>query len=88
MVNPFGPESQLEAMPPATFQRSCRPEGLPRVYVAPTLAEVHAAATAGSEGRNWWDLILAFAILVLVFEAIVANRQGADPTVPTHLQPR
>jgi hypothetical protein len=88
VVNPFGPESQLEAMPAATFQRVMHAAGLPRVYVAPTLAEAHAAATAGSEGRNWWDLMLAFAVLVLVFEAIVANRQGADPTVPTHLQPR
>ncbi|HUS93234.1 MAG TPA: BatA domain-containing protein [Phycisphaerae bacterium] len=86
-VNPFGPESQLDALPARTFQKALAAQGMPRVYVAPSLAAVHAAAAEQSEGRNWWDLLLAVVIMVLVFEAIVANRRTREEVVPTHLQP-
>jgi len=85
-VNPYGAETRLEPMPARVFQKSLRQRGLERVYVAPTLAEVHAAAAGESQGRNWWDLLLAVAIMVLVFEAIVANRRTREEAVPAHLQ--
>jgi hypothetical protein len=86
-VNPFGNESNLDAMPAAAFQRALKARGLDRVYVAETRAAVHAAAAAESEGRNWWDLLLAVTIVVLVFEAVVANRRSHEQSVPAHLQP-
>ncbi len=86
-VNPFGPECKLDAMPAGAFRRALAAGGLERAYVAPSLDAVHAAAAAESEGRNWWDLLLAVVILVFVFEAIAANRRGAESGVPAHLQP-
>jgi hypothetical protein len=86
-VNPFGAECRLDAMDARAFQRAMKTRGLRRVYVAPSLSAVHAAATEESEGRNWWDLLVAFAIMVLVFEAIVANRRAREQAVPAHLQP-
>jgi hypothetical protein len=87
-VNPFGGESRLETMPAETFRRAMRAKGLERVYVGSTLAGVHAAAASQSQGRNWWDLLLAMTIMILVFEAIVANRRGrGEEVVPVHLQP-
>ncbi len=86
-VNPFGGESRLDAISPGAFRRAMRANGLERVYVAPSLAAVHEAATAESEGRNWWDLLLVATILILVFEAVVANRRSRDEAVPVHLQP-
>ena len=86
-VNPFGTESKLETMPARTFQRALKAQGLERVYVAGSLSAVHASAAAESEGRNWWDLLLAVVIMVLVFEAIVANRRSREEVVPAHLQP-
>ena len=86
-VNPFGAECRLDAMGAQAFQRAMRAQGLERVYVAPTLSAAHAAAAEESEGKNWWDLLLAFTIMILVFEAIVANRRGGEQAVPAHLQP-
>lgn len=87
VVNPFGPECRLDAMPARAFQGAMKARGMERVYVAGTLAEVHALAAAQSQGRNWWDLILSVAIVVLVFEAVVANRRTRDDVVPEHLVP-
>ncbi|HUT01259.1 MAG TPA: VWA domain-containing protein [Phycisphaerae bacterium] len=87
VVNPFGPECKLDAVPALAFRRGMRARGLERVYVAPTLSAVHAAAAEESEGKNWWDLLLAVTIMILVVEAIVANRRTGDQTVPAHLQP-
>ncbi len=86
-VNPFGAECRLEAMGAQAFQRAMKARGLQRVYIAPTLAAVHAAAAEESEGKNWWDLLLAFTIMILVFEVIVANRRARGQVVPAHLQP-
>ena len=72
----------------ATFQRALRGRGLQRVYVGATLSDAHAAAAEQSQGRNWWDLLLAVAILVFVFEAVVANRRTREEVVPVHLVPK
>ena len=87
VVNPFGPECKLDSMPPNAFQSAMKARGLERVYVASTLADVHAAATKSSENEHWWDYVAAVVILVLVFEAIVANRRARQEVVPSHLIP-
>jgi hypothetical protein len=80
-VNPYGPETQIEPIRPADFERAMKAKQFQRVYVAPTLAEVNALASEQSQGRNWWDVMLAATILIFVFEAILANRRsgGAEP---------
>ena len=75
-VNPYGPETQIEPMRAADFARAMKARQFQRVYVAPTLAEANALASAQSQGRNWWDVLLAATILVFVFEAILANRRS------------
>jgi len=87
VVNGFGPECKLDPMAPADLQRALKAKGLERVYVAPSLAAVHAAAAGESQDTPWWDLLLAVVVIVLVFEAIVANRRSGDESVPAHLQP-
>jgi hypothetical protein len=87
VVNPFGPECRLEPIGAEAFRRAMGARGLQRVYVAPTLAAVHAAAAGESEGTNWWDLVLAVVIIVLVLEAVVANRRSREQAVPDHLVP-
>jgi len=86
-VNPFGAECRLEPIGPEAFRRAMATAGLQRAYVAPTLAAVHAAASAESEGTNWWDFVLAVVIIVLVLEAVVANRRSREQAVPAHLVP-
>ena len=75
-VNPYGPEAHIERMSPGDFARAMKARQFERVYVAPSLAEVDALASAQSQGRNWWDLILAATILIFVFEAVIANRRS------------
>jgi len=75
-VNPYGHETQIEPVSAADFVRAMKARQFQRVYVAPTLAEANALASAESQGRNWWDVLLAATILVFVFEAILANRRS------------
>jgi hypothetical protein len=75
-VNPYGPETQIERISPAEFARAMKAKQFQRVYVAATLAEANALASAHSTGRNWWDVLLAATILVFVFEAVLANRRS------------
>ncbi len=82
-VNPYGPETQIEPIRAPDFARAMKARQFSRVYVAPTLAEVNALASAESQGRNWWDLLLAATILIFVFEAVIANRRsGGAELVP------
>lgn len=87
VVNPFGGECRLRPMPASAFQRALKARGVNRVYVGSSLSDVHAKARRESEDTPWWDLFLAAVIIVLVFEAIVANRRGREEAVPTHLVP-
>ncbi len=80
-VNPYGPETQIEPIRPADFARAMKAKKFERVYVAPTLAEANALASAQSQGRNWWDVLLAATILVFVFEAVIANRRSGGAEV-------
>lgn len=86
VVNPSGTESNLAPMSEEQFKGAMAKRGLKRVYVAGSLDEVNTAAAADTKGRNWWDLILAFVIFVLVVEAVVANRRR-EQQLPAALAP-
>lgn len=90
VVNPHGGECRLASIPRDTFVQAMRNQGFGRVYAAADLEGVNAAAAEESQGRNWWDVLLALVILLLVVEAIVANRfrQQREETVPAHLNPK
>ncbi len=93
-VNPDGAESDLVGIAPTALageiKQSAERAGLkpPDVYFGKTLDEVHAAAADAAAGDNLWDRLLAVVILLLVVEAVLANRlrRGAEPT-PAHLNP-
>jgi len=87
-VNPNGDESKLESVAPETFLEMMAGLGAKRVYVSGSLSGVHAAAAADAKGRNWWDILLVGVILLLVVEALVANRRRSpEEAVPAHLNP-
>ena len=88
VVNPDGEESDLAAVSGETFVAEMRKRGIERVYVGRTLGEANVAAAADAKGRNWWDLLVAVAIVLLVVEAMVANRRRGVDVIPAHLNPR
>jgi len=88
VVNANGQESNLESIPPEAFVQMMAKGGAERVYVSDSLSGVHEAAATDAQGRNWWDILLAGVILLLVAEAIVANRRrSGEEAVPAHLNP-
>ena len=86
VTNPDGVESDLVRMDPAALTAQLQPA---EVFVGQSLTEVHAAAAKAATGDPLWDRLLAVVILLLVVEAVVANRfrHGAQP-IPRHLNPR
>lgn len=88
-VNPAGAESNLEAIPAADLQAALNRRGLAQVYVATSLADAHSQAALAAKGHNWWDLLLAIVIVLLVGEALLSNRARADLEIlPKHLIPK
>jgi hypothetical protein len=88
-VNPVGSESDLDALTPKNLQTALNRRGLPYAYVAPTLKEAGDQAETVAQGHNWWDLLLAIVIVLLVAEAMVANRKTSQAdAVPAHLNPK
>jgi len=85
-VNIDGSESDLAAVPASRVAAAVRPADL---YHGRTLAEVHEAAAEAAGGDPLWDRFLAVVILLLVVEAVVANRfrRGTEP-VPAHVSDR
>lgn len=73
-VNPAGDESNLDSISPARLTDTLKKRGLQHVYVGNSLKEVWAQADQAAAGRNWWDVLIAIAIVLLVGEAVVANR--------------
>ncbi len=67
-------EGQLARVEPEALVENLRLGGLNRVYAGQSVQQVHAAAAADTVGRNWWDLLAAGVIVLLVIEAVVANR--------------
>jgi len=86
VTNPDGAESDLSAVDAEALAAAVRPAQL---LHGSTVEEVHAAAAEVSAERHLWDRLVAVVILLLVVEAVVANRfrRGAEP-VPRHLNPR
>jgi hypothetical protein len=76
-VNPFGPEGELSALPSENLKKELESRGIEKIYTGKSLQQLHEAALADSEGRNWWDLLLLSVIMVLIFECVVANRRQA-----------
>lgn len=87
-VNPHGTECDLRGYRQDELARALRRRGLKRVYIGPSLAEVHAAAEAEAEPKNWWDVVIIVVILLLIVEAVVANRRRGRTEIPAHLNPR
>ncbi len=86
VTNPDGAESDLSIVDAKALAGAMRPA---RLFHGSTVEEVHAAAAEVSAERHLWDRLLAVVILLLVVEAVVANRfrRGAEP-IPRHLNPR
>jgi hypothetical protein len=88
-VNPAGVESDLSAIAPEALAETIKSQNAEAgVYFGGTLDDVHKSAAEAAAGDNLWDRLLAVVILLLVIEAIVANRfrRGDKPT-PAHLNP-
>ncbi len=86
VTNPDGAESDLAGADAAVLAAQLRPAN---VFFGKSLDEVHAAAAKAAAGDNLWDRFLVVVILLLVVEAVVANRfrRGEQP-IPRHLNPR
>ncbi len=89
-VNPQGSESQLQPMDAEALTQGLKDQEFSRAYIASSLDEVNATAAAQAQPRNWWDVLMAIAILVLVVEALAANRlrKPGESNVPSHLNPK
>jgi hypothetical protein len=61
--------------------------GFEHVYVGESLDAVHAAARDRAIGRNWWDLLAAAVVVLLVAETLVANRRKTQDLTPQQLNP-
>jgi hypothetical protein len=89
VISPFGQESRLEAYDGNGFTRMMRESGIRRLYVGGSLTDVWKAAQEDAKKRSWLDYVLAIVVLLLVTEAIVANRRKlAEDAIPVHLNPR
>jgi len=78
-VNPNGAEEQLQAMTPDAVKQMLAAQGLKRVYIESGVTAVENAAQADAQKRNWWDMLLALTVVVLVVESVVANRFKKSP---------
>jgi hypothetical protein len=89
-VNPPPLESRLEAMASDVLAKALDAKDGRRVYIAGSFREVNEAALAAAQKRNWWDVLAALAIVVLVVEAVVANRarKPMESAIPAHLNPK
>jgi len=88
-VNVDGAECDLAALGTDEFQRICENRQLANVFAGETLAQAQAHAVTASQGKPWWDKILMIVILLLVAEALIANRRKlTEDIVPAHLNPK
>ncbi|MFP4105131.1 MAG: BatA domain-containing protein [Phycisphaerae bacterium] len=75
-VNPSGGEARLDAVETDRFQaRANRMLGQKRIYIGSSLADAMSVAEETAKGVALWDLFLAGAIILLVAEAVLANRR-------------
>jgi hypothetical protein len=85
-VNIDGAETDLAEADRAAVARAVEPAP---VFIADSLDAAHQAAADAAAGDNLWDRVIAIVILLLIVEAVVANRlrRGSEP-IPAHLNPR
>ena len=78
VTNPDGSESDLAPIDPEALTAAVKPADL---YCGKSLDEVHASAVAAAAGDNLWDRLVGLVILLLVVEAVIANRfrRGSEP---------
>jgi len=74
-VNPSGTESDLKGYQTQQFRQVLDRAGVKKVYVGSSLKEVTAAAVADAQPTEWWDVVCIVVILLLIAEALVANRK-------------
>ena len=71
------------------FKRAMKDRGIEQVYVGGSLAEAQEAARGAANDRPWLDYVVMMVVLLLVFEAIVANRKKlTEEAVPAYLNPK
>ncbi len=88
-INPAGVESDLSVIAPGALAEAIKSRDAEAgVYFGGTLEDVHKSAADAAAGDNLWDRLLAVVILLLVIEAVIANRfrRGSELT-PAHLNP-
>ena len=82
-VNPSGSESDIKGYSTAAFRGVISKAKLKNTYVGSTLSEVRASAVADAQPTEWWDVVCLVVILLLIVEALVANRH--EKTASIHL---
>ena len=75
-INPNGAECDLNQYANEDFRRALTRAEMKNVYVGATLKEVTAFAVADAQPTEWWDLVCVAVILLLIVEALVANRDS------------
>jgi len=74
-VNPLGPECDLSAYTPEAWTGALRARGLRNVYAGTDVTELRARARRSARGRNWWDVLTAATMFLLLVEMFLAHRR-------------
>ncbi|MDP6546779.1 MAG: BatA domain-containing protein [Phycisphaerae bacterium] len=82
-VNPSGSESDIEGYSTDALRSALVDAKRKNIYVGSTVSEVRAAAVSDAQPTEWWDLVCIVVILLLIVEALVANRH--EKTTPIQL---
>ncbi len=75
-VNPNGAEADLKSYTTAGFRGVLVRKKFEKVYVGSSIDEAMASASADAQPTEWWDVVCIVVILLLIAEALVANRRG------------
>ncbi len=88
-VNPAANEVSLRPFTADEVRKTLTARGLERVYIGANLGETAAQAAQQSQDVQWWDVLVAVVIVLLVAESVIANRRSArDEVIPQHLNPK
>ena len=74
-VNPNGSEADLKAYSTEAFRSVLERAKIEKVYVGSNLKDVMASAVQDAQPTEWWDMVCMIVILLLIAEALVANRK-------------
>ncbi len=87
-VSSDGGESDLSAYDPPKAAELLHGGGAKQVYVGDSVTDVIAKAASAAEPRNWWDVAIVMAVLLLVLEAAAGNLKRNQTTLTTGPQNR